>query len=242
MIGSGLGRWLEGYFQYRNEEADTGEKVIDIVNRMKKGVVEGSVLGSFVHRIHDQPVVFVHAGYHPPFLEYLTGLLPNSSPEGIAEYVNELLVDYVKQCIDEHEEFVACTFPNDVFESGPDRGGEGLGGPFWTDFHTIQDSATATDGPLPFIQIVGHTMAWCYNPKIERDLQAYPGDDVAECGLGLIRNTPQLDTICVDGGMYAGGRTFLEIGHDGVFRSFQRTTGPDTPFVVKDLTAELCNA
>jgi hypothetical protein len=128
-----------------------------------------------------------------------------------------------------------------VFEAGPDRGGEGLGGPFWTDFHTILESAETTDVPPTFIQIVGHTMAWCYNPRIERELQVYPGDDVAECGMGLIRATPQLDTICVDGGMYAGGRAFLEIGHDGVFRSYQRTTGPDTPFVVRDLTAEVCS-
>ena len=43
--------------------------------------------------------------------------------------------------------------------------------------------------------------------------------------------------------MYAGGRAFLEIGHDGVFRSFQRTI-PDitVPFTVKDMTKEVCHA
>jgi hypothetical protein len=220
-----------------NREADTKEKIIAVVNSMKRGVLDGTVVGSFVHRIGDQPLLFVHAGFRPKFVDQLQKTLSDPSPEGMARHVNDLLVKFVEKCTDETKLFVPCEFHDDVFEAGPDRGGKGIGGPLWTDFHVI-DEAAATSAAVPsFIQIVGHTMAWCYDPS---EPNTYPGDDVAECSIGLIRATKGLGAVCVDGGMYAGGRAFLEIGHDGVFRSYQRTTGPDTPFVLKDMTAEVC--
>lgn len=229
--------WLEGKFHMINREADTKEKIVAVVNSMKRGVLDGSVVGSFVHRIGDQPLLFVHAGFRPKFVDKLQRTLPDSSAEGIAGYVNGLLTDFVQKCTDESKFFVPCEFPDEVFEAGPDRGGKGIGGPLWTDFHVIDEAATESTTVPPFIQIVGHTMAWCYDPS---EPNIYPGDDVAECSLGLIRATKGLEAVCVDGGMYAGGRAFLEIGQDGVFRSYQRITGPDTPFVVKDLTAAVC--
>ena len=119
--------WLEGKFHMVNREADTYEKVLDVVNRMKRGVLDGSVVGSYVHRIHDQPLLFIHAGFRPKFIDMLKSSLPDASPEGMASYVNEKLVSVIQQCYDESvtEEFINCTFDDDLFEAGPDRGGKG---------------------------------------------------------------------------------------------------------------------
>ena len=220
-----------------NREADTKEKIIAVVDSMKEGVLDGSIVGSYVHRIQDQPVLFVHAGFRPTFLTHLRQTLSDASAEGLAAHVNGLLKGVVSRCMDDTMEFVPCTFDDDVFEAGPDRGGKSLGGPFWTDFHVIEEAAAAAAAPPEFVQVTGHTMAWCYDPS---EPGVYPGDEVAECGMGLVRATRHLSAVCVDGGMYAGGRAFLEIGHDGKFRAFQRTTGPGTAWQMKDLTSDHC--
>ena len=120
--------WLEGKFHMVNREADTYDKVLDVVNRMKRGVLDGSVVGSYVHRIHDQPILFIHAGFRPKFIDMLKASLKDSSPEGMATHVNDMLVGVIKQCHDESvtDEFVNCAFDDDLFEAGPDRGGKGI--------------------------------------------------------------------------------------------------------------------
>lgn len=40
----------------------TQEKVQAVVDGMRASVLDGRVLGSFVHRLHGHPIVFVHAG------------------------------------------------------------------------------------------------------------------------------------------------------------------------------------
>ncbi len=81
-------------------------------------------------------------------------------------------------------------------------------------------------------------MAWCYHPS---RLNVHPPDSVAECGLGLVRATPNLASICVDGGMYCGARAFLEIGTDGHFRSFERRGEESVvPWKMRDLSTERC--
>ena len=232
--------WLEGKFHMVNREADTYEKVLDVVNRMKRGVLDGSVVGSYVHRIHDQPILFIHAGFRPKFIDMLKTSLSDASPEGMASYVNEMMIGVIQQCHDENvtDEFVTCTFDDDLFEAGPDRGGKGtdrrihyslyephltvtfslsmysvysfthntasfhdpllfhhhsiivttpitviivltiiipfvaIGGPFWTDYHVIENAAYESTAVPEFIQIVGHTMAWCYSPT---EPNVYPG-------------------------------------------------------------------
>jgi hypothetical protein len=80
-------------------------------------------------------------------------------------------------------------------------------------------------------------MAFCYS---KRRPNVHPPDTHAECGLGLIRSTADLSGFCVDGGMYLGARTFLEIGTDGHFRSYERRAPEGQPFKAKDFTAQHC--
>ncbi len=88
-------------------------------------------------------------------------------------------------------------------------------------------------------QVVGHTMAFCYDPRYP---EVHPPDSQAECSLGLIRSTVDLTSLCVDGGMYLGARAFLEIGSDGHVRAFERR-GVDgvVPWKTVDYTASLCS-
>lgn len=81
-------------------------------------------------------------------------------------------------------------------------------------------------------------MAYCYDP---RRPDVHPPDQQAECSLGLTRPTADLSAVCVDGGMYLGARTFLEIGTDNHFRSFERRGEEGVvPWKVTDFTKDLC--
>ena len=235
--------WLEGHFHQRNPTADTSEKVLKLINAMKKSIIDGRVVGAYVHRIFDQPLMFIHAGFRPKYLDYLTRILSseNSSPENMASHINNLLIEQTRQCTTEDGEFKECSYVDEAFEAGPDRGGKGIGGPFWTDYQVIEEAAeVATKSKIVpnMIQIVGHTMAWCYDP---RNPGIHPPKEQAECSLGLIRAASQLAAVCVDGGMYAGARAYLEIGSDGRFRSYQRNGDVNTTWVVKDLTQSTCS-
>lgn len=82
-------------------------------------------------------------------------------------------------------------------------------------------------------------MAFCYDP---RNPGIHPSDTVAECALGLVRGTSDLGAVCVDAGMYAGARAFLEISPNGHFIAHERRGPPNiTPWKVTDLTAKLCS-
>ena len=51
----------------------------------------------------------------------------------------------------------------------------------------------------------------------------HPPEDQAECSLGLVRASPHMLGVCVDGGMYLGARAYLEIDEaQGAFVSHQR--------------------
>lgn len=88
------------------------------------------------------------------------------------------------------------------------------------------------------MQVVGHTMAFCYDP---RDPTTTPPASQAECSLGLVRATPDHSAICVDGGMYAGARAFLEIDQHGHFLAHERWGNDDTSWKATNLTAKYCH-
>jgi hypothetical protein len=85
-------------------------------------------------------------------------------------------------------------------------------------------------------------MAFCYQRSKPN---VHPPPSQAECSLGLVRGTANLQSVCADGGLYLGARAFLEIGGDAHFRAYQRYRGYQTDplydtYQVRDLTAELC--
>ena len=92
-----------------------------------------------------------------------------------------------------------CRFSHPVFESGPERGGKGIGGPFWTDFGALANE------PVPIsdaVQIVGHSAAPC-------DV----ADSLEQCQ--PIRPSADASTIDVDVAMFWGNRAFLEFTSHG---------------------------
>ena len=81
-------------------------------------------------------------------------------------------------------------------------------------------------------------MAYCYDPRYP---DVHPPDSQAECILGLTRATADLSAVCVDGGMYLGARTFLEIGTDNHFRAYERRGAEGkVPWKMTDFTKDLC--
>ncbi|RYY73242.1 hypothetical protein EON63_20140 [archaeon] len=71
----------------------------------------------------------------------------------------------------------------------------------WTDFGVLEEAVLNHQGPHTFLQVVGHTMAFCYS---KRQPDIHPPDLQAECSLGLVRKTEDLSGVCVDGGMFLG--------------------------------------
>jgi hypothetical protein len=47
--------------------------------------------------------------------------------------------------------------------------------------------------------------------------------------------------ICVDGGMFVGGRTFLEI-NQGIFKTYYQNADNNEVWKTKDLTNEMCRS
>lgn len=97
-----------------------------MVQFMLEDIQSGAVLGVYVHRIADVPILFIHAGIRPKFADYLkeTAIPGDFTAESIAEYVNGMLKFSAFQC-----STPPCKFEGELYDSGPDRGGKGIGGP-----------------------------------------------------------------------------------------------------------------
>ena len=119
----------------RHKTADTREKVHDAINIIVEDILSGKMVAARVLHLtskqgQDIPVMFVHAGYHTKFLTYLKNVALDEKngvlhPEDVAKYTNKVLVDTVKKC----KSYPCDKFTDEVFEAGPDRKGDGVGGP-----------------------------------------------------------------------------------------------------------------
>lgn len=213
--------WLQGRFHMRHQWADTQAKIETVVAAMKRDIMNRKLHVSHVVRVHDVPILFTHAGLHADFMKHLHQTIGSMTAEDIAKYLNGVLLDSTTACIDHGD----CEYEDQVFEAGRDRGGAGIGGPLWTDFHTILNDFNRKNFQLPhFIQVVGHTASRC-------------GADPDE--VHCIRHAPSMAAVCVDGGMVYGSRSFLEIGTDGRFRAHQKAFEGEQ-WAVRDLTDEVC--
>jgi len=218
-----------------------------LVSSLKANIVNGNIVGSYLENINDISIVFVHAGFRQQYLNFLSknkyflSKYPNGvTSSSLVDYVNNEVINIVNntQCINS---FIPskCYFnggsDGQLYEAGKERGGSNIGGPFWTDYSIIEDDAYNGAFKPDIIQIVGHSMAYCYDP---RNPDVHPPESQAECSLGLIRPSTNLRSICVDGGMYAGARTYLEITPDKHFRTHQLNSDG---WAMRDLTQHFCN-
>ena len=121
----------------------------------------------------------------------------HSNAFDVAQWINDASHKDIIRCLAREQVAnigpMPCSLKSPIYSAGPDRGGNGIGGPYWTDFRTLKAIGEyTTSSPWPFIQVVGHT--------------ADPGN---------IRFSKGLAAICIDGGMQYGGRTYLEITREG---------------------------
>ena len=138
----------------------------------------------------------------------------------IAKYMNDNLQKDLKKCVGAQE---MCSLKTDLYGAGPERGGGSVGGPYWTDFRVLEiaSSQSGETSYAPFVQIVGHT--------VKR---------------GQIRHTRGLQAICIDHGMFIGGRAYLEITKEGRFTAHEKQNidGPKNKqkWACRDLSSVAC--
>ena len=231
--------WLEGLYHDRNKEFDTREKCENITRKLREGIKNEDIIASHVRYIGGIPVMFVHAGYRKEMIEFMKR---KYSIEGTAEELsavtNRAMKDVIigQVCIaaiitdsnvitwvflqgDSDRIYLPRGRGEELFEAGRERGGNRIGGPFWTDFKVLQQEYDPTSSINNMLQIVGHTAQ-----------------------RGSFRGTPDLSAICIDAAMYTGTSTFLEIGYDLHFRlHLWSDEGPsEGKWAVQDVTANKC--
>lgn len=207
--------WAEGDFRFVSA-TETPAVRQRAVRRWIDEVAEGAVVGAHAAG----PLLFTHAGFRPQMLAKLG--VDDSDPERLAAHlakvVTSSLADAVADCAG-----LSCRFEGDLFSAGPDRGGRGVGGPFWTDFSVLADADALPPG---LVQVVGHSAARC---SLARNPKCQP-----------IRARNDLAALVADAGLsvaYASNRAYLVIKDA---RLIARTKSPQLGWQDHDLTADFC--
>ena len=245
--------WLTGQLSYRNKKSDTKEKVDVLIKLMMEEIKSGAVKGAHaLDTAEGLSVFFVHAGLRPEMIDLLrqtvpaltgkttaTGSSDNTEVEEahvLASYINAKLLDDINSC----QGAARCKLGDIIYSAGPERGGNQVGGPYWTDFSVLEKAhgaEVAKPEPhfTPYVQVVGHTV-----------------------GMNEIRATRGLGAVCTDAGMMYGGRAFLEIDA-GRFVAYEKeeekqhqtqheqakqdrtvSVVTERKWFVRDLTLEVC--
>ena len=233
IIGNHEMWWMENKLHMRNKEADTKEKVLTLVRRMKSQIASKELVGAHVIEVNNVPLLFVHAGYRATYL----AASPTTDAKGLAVLFNDALTDSLKTC---PKDWSPCDFDRygELFQAGPERGGGHLGGPVWTDYSVLVADDVANgllNSPWRWIQVVGHSAAYCDDGD---ESNGFP--DMGHCP-DLIRATADVESVCVDGGMVYGTRSYLEIDlSSGAMRAHEKE-GLSTAWKVRQLNGpSLC--
>lgn len=151
LIGNHELMWLQGSFRDANP-ADTKEKRLAIVDSLKRGILESKIVGSYFATINEIPVMFIHAGFRPQMIDYISKTFNiNPSPADLSSFVNEHVKSNIMSC---QRSGAPCKLNTEIFAAGSERGGRNIGGPFWTDYRVLSKAA-AEPGFLPhMIQVL----------------------------------------------------------------------------------------
>jgi hypothetical protein len=224
LIGNHELWWLTGLFHMRNKATDTPENINSVVHQTIQGIRNGNILGSYSHFSHGVPILFSHAGLRPDMLNLIKKHIDdtynisnnnNNNIDQLSSYINNILNYSCSEINLESSSSSKCVFTDPIFEAGKERGGNGIGGSYWTDFQILSQAAKNSIIPLDFIQIVGHTML-----------------------KGKIKTSINMEVICVDAAMYLGGRAYLTIDN-GRFYSYEKF---NNKWIITDLTSVQCEA
>lgn len=223
--------WLEAQFKYALE--DSQDSVTRLTRAIHAAIVARRVRGA--HVAFGGQLLITHAGLRPAMRELLLVDEPaaqqvnGTTGEKIAHAINELLLQGVSACEpgafpvrsrpnrpprgDGGESIrtapLRCALRHEVFSGGRERGGSGIGGPFWTDLKVLHQPGS---GALvrDVVQVVGHSASPC---------------DAGDKGCEPIRQSIDAGVIDVDIAMLWGNRGFLEITPEGGLRG--HTLMPD---------------
>ncbi len=130
----------------RNMAFDTQEKVFKLVAKMKKQILNGQLVAAYAVQVHNESLLFVHAGFREAYLSHLEDKAVDTTTQGLANHLNSLLVSSTRRCKKADQ---ACAYADEAFEAGPERGGRNIGGPMWTDFGVLKKEAMTSGAPLP---------------------------------------------------------------------------------------------
>lgn len=150
LVGNHELMWLQGLFRDAHE-ADTKEKRTNIVNSLKRKIQEGKIVGSYYRNLNGIPVMFIHAGFRPQMVDYITSTYQiESSPEVLSSFVNNMMKKSIEKCM---RSGARCALDSELFSAGPERGGGNIGGPFWTDYRVLSKVAAEPDFLPNMIQV-----------------------------------------------------------------------------------------
>jgi hypothetical protein len=242
LIGNHELWWLTGVLNYKNRIEDTPDKVKYIIDQMHQEIIEGNVKGAhYLDHASGLPLLFIHGGIRPTMYDYLTekGYISESDSDknvahSIAGHVNSKLQKDIKNCVGliKAKKTNTCRLNDLIYSAGPERGGNQIGGTYWTDFHVLQDSASR--------QLMEEITSTSSSGHIHGPLKTEVGNEapvkelsaVARTGIpsflqivghtvevNEIRTLPGLSATCVDAGMMYRGRAYLEITKEGRFIS-----------------------
>jgi hypothetical protein len=208
LIGNHELLWLTGDYRYSSANFDTLSIRSNIVADAINQILDGSLLGAFSTDFNDIPILFTHAGLRVKMFDNLVTRSTKGSVGSVVSAVSSQLSNFINEkvraatassCTNSSSQsqlnaeglLLKCSFNNYLlFDAGPERGGRGIGGPFWTDFSVLEkeDFISRYSPALPFLQIVGHTIQ---NRRV--------------------KVSSNFSAICVDVGMYMGGRAYLRM-------------------------------
>jgi hypothetical protein len=167
LIGNHELMWFQGAFRYAHDADDPPHARSRLVADWTDEVLTGRVRGAWA----TGPMLFVHAGLRPEMLDRLmlrgslnddvgftrlASPLPNASlASRVADRISVGLAAAVAKCATANETTTLtrrrCLKLSDhdgLFSAGPDRGGRGLGGPFWTDWSVLRRAEPTTSGMI----------------------------------------------------------------------------------------------
>jgi len=111
-----------------NRQYDTQQKILHLVEQMKSDIRTRNLVGAFSISVNEVPILFTHAGIRPTFFDYLKSGAGTNTPivtvDDIVFYINEKLLVDTNNC-----KKTWCKYEDELYEAGPDRYGDGIGGP-----------------------------------------------------------------------------------------------------------------
>lgn len=153
LVGNHELMWFQSAFRYAHDIDDPPHARNRMVANWTDEVLSGRVMGAWA----SGSMLFVHAGLRPAMLDRLmlhrsalnddasfVSLSNASLASRVAGQISFALAAAVANCASANEttmftrrRCLKLSDQDELFSAGPDRGGRGLGGPFWTDWSVL---------------------------------------------------------------------------------------------------------